>query len=377
MANHVTASSVWAPHRARRLLGAAFLVGTLLVLLQSRPAEAHSGGPQPSNYSSRVLGVAPPQPGLTVEVVDAGSRLQLTNTGPNDVTVLGYAGEPYLRVGPRGVFENTRSPAAYLNKDLLGKTKVPAVADPKAAPVWRRIGGGPVAAWHDHRAHWMGETAPPQVAAAPGQVHVINPRWTVALRAGDRPVRVTGDLRWVPGPSPWPWVGLAVGCLLLALLAGRLPSWPALLGVLVAVLLVVNVVHTAGVLLGTSGTLLSKVPALVLSLAWWALGAVAVWRLLRGPDASWGLIYLLLTAALVLIAGGLEDMPELVRSQLPGALSDVLARATVAVTLGLALGLLISGALRLWQSQRQDRNDSLVATGMLDDTEPTLRRINV
>jgi imidazolonepropionase len=76
MANPATtATRLRAPRRAGTLLASALLLAALLVLTQSRPADAHSGGPQPSNYETRVLGVAPAVAGVTVEVVDAGSRL--------------------------------------------------------------------------------------------------------------------------------------------------------------------------------------------------------------------------------------------------------------------------------------------------------------
>ena len=50
--------------------------------------------------------------------------------------MLGYQDEPYLRVGPDGVFENRRSPAVYLNANRRGSTAVPRSADPDAEPDW-------------------------------------------------------------------------------------------------------------------------------------------------------------------------------------------------------------------------------------------------
>jgi hypothetical protein len=369
-----------ARRRAAVLLAVLLGLVVLVVLLTARPAQAHSGGPQPTNFRTRVLAVQPPIPGLTLRAVDASSRLELTNTGPAAVTVLGYDGEPYLRVGPDGVFENRRSPAVYRNRDLLGRTPVPAEADPRAAPDWRRIGGHPVVTWHDHRAHWMAARNPPQVTAAPDREHVVDPRWTVELRSAGRRIAVTGDLRWVPGPSPWPWVGAAIGCGLLAVAAGSRRSWPVLVAMLAAALIAADAVHAVGIWLGTSGPLLAKLPASLLSFGWWGLGVVAAWRLLRLPDPSWGLIYLLLMAALALITGGLQDMPELVRSQLPGALPGPLARGAVAATLGLATGLLVAGGLRMWQSQSdQDRDQAELAarSSRPHAVDPILERTHV
>jgi hypothetical protein len=89
----------------------AVALALLAVVLVAPPVGAHSlGGVEPSNDRARALALRPPVPGLRVEVVDAGTRLRLVNTGPQDVVVLGYQFEPWLRVGPRGVFENSRSP---------------------------------------------------------------------------------------------------------------------------------------------------------------------------------------------------------------------------------------------------------------------------
>jgi hypothetical protein len=195
----------------------------LIVVGVARPAMAHPATVfAPTNYQTRITAITPTVPGLTMRVIGHGDQLELTNTGARDVVVLGYAGEPYLRVGRRGAFTNQRSPATYLNRDRFPTIQLPDQIDPKAAPVWQRISSYQTVAWHDHRAHWMGSTDPPAVQAAPWQLHVINPEWRVELRDGPHPITVTGDLRWVPTPQPttdpgarrWPWlVGVGAGVL--------------------------------------------------------------------------------------------------------------------------------------------------------------------
>jgi hypothetical protein len=76
----------------------------------------------------------------------------------------------------------------------------PAQADPAAPPQWQRLGGGDQVAWYDHRTSWMEAGDPPAVRAAPDRSHVVIPTWQVDLRVGGQPVRVIGDVRWVPGP---------------------------------------------------------------------------------------------------------------------------------------------------------------------------------
>jgi hypothetical protein len=80
------------------------------VVVSAQPASAHGvGGVQPSNFETTVDGTTPRVRGLTVQPVDLGNELELRNDSGVEVVVLGYQGEPYLRVGPGGVFENRRS----------------------------------------------------------------------------------------------------------------------------------------------------------------------------------------------------------------------------------------------------------------------------
>lgn len=83
----------------RTVVTAAIAVGWLLT--GASPAAAHSvSGAGASNYETRLEGVAPRIDGIEMKVVEDGSRFELTNTTAEDVVVLGYQEEPYLRVGP-------------------------------------------------------------------------------------------------------------------------------------------------------------------------------------------------------------------------------------------------------------------------------------
>ena len=56
----------------------------------------------------------------------AGGQLELTNRSGQEVLVRGYRLEPYLRVGPDGVFENQRAPSAYTNRFSTAPASIPA-----------------------------------------------------------------------------------------------------------------------------------------------------------------------------------------------------------------------------------------------------------
>jgi hypothetical protein len=139
------------------------------VVFLAGPAQAHvtGVGGRASNYRTEVLEVTPPVPGLTVRVLEAGNQLALINHSGQEVIVLGYRSEPYLRVGPTGVDENQRSPSAYANRYTNPPKRSPAGLDPAAPPRWRRIRNQPEAVWHDHRSHWSGPDPPAPTGRSP------------------------------------------------------------------------------------------------------------------------------------------------------------------------------------------------------------------
>jgi hypothetical protein len=200
-----------------------------VALLVAAPAGGHGRTGTARGYVSTVAAVEPNVLGLGAFVVGGDDRLLLRNLSGKEIVILGYDGEPYLRFTPRGVFENVRSPATFLNRTRFAERPPPASADPTAAPEWRRVAGGVTYQWHDHRIHWMRRTPPRAVAAAPRRRQAIR-AWRVPGTVEGRRFAVTGFLGYDPPPleatahpvddGDPPWVvPAAVGGGLLALLA--------------------------------------------------------------------------------------------------------------------------------------------------------------
>jgi hypothetical protein len=330
---------------ARRALRAV-VAAALLVGVTAAPAAAHviGAGAQPTNYRTGVRGLQPAVPGLEARTVAAGDRLELVNGTGQEVLVLGYRLEPYLRVGPDGAFENQRSPSAYANRFATAPASIPAEFDAAAAPQWRRVGDRPRVAWHDHRAHWSGPD-PQAVTAAPGRRHVVVPNWQIPMRLGERTLLLEGDVTWVPGPSPWPWALAAVAVLAAALAAARSPRRrPRVLAVVALLAVAADVVHTVGALLASAAPLSAELNGTVTTVAGWVVSGLAASRLLRGRAES-AAVFLLLGGVLLTLAGALPDLTALGRSQLPTAVGPAVTRAAIAVTLGLGAAMVVAGLL--------------------------------
>ena len=332
----------------RRLLFA-LAVAAAVVVGSAAPAAAHGGpggnGAPATNYRTRIQSVAPSVPGLAVRVIDAGSRIELINRTGETVTVLGYQGEPYLRIAPDGVFTNTRSPATYLNADRKATAALPAEADPAAAPRWQRIDDSNVARFHDHRAHWMGGDDPPAVAADRSAPHVIDPSWEIPLVVGDRQVSVTGDLTWVPGPSPWPWYLVAAAIIAALLAAIRWRRSPLVLAAAMGGLVVAAAVDLVGVWTANAEPALAKLGELAAPALCASVGVAGLTQLRRHRNEALALVGAAAAGFAVLF--GIANLDWLRRSQLPTGIDPTLARASVTAAVGLGVGTSAHAALAL------------------------------
>ncbi|WP_412539582.1 Dyp-type peroxidase [Longispora sp. K20-0274] len=327
-----------------RRLALLIAVFAALVLLPAGPASAHTvGGVGATNFHTTLSALSPAAPGVRLAVIENGSRLELRNTGSAEVTVRGYADEPYLRVGPDGVYENRQSPAAYLNQSRYAQVAVPPGVSPKNAPDWRKVSDEPVYRWHDHRIHWMLNTLPPAVADAPTKAHRVT-AWSITLDQDGRPLTATGTLEWRPGPQPWGWFW-AVGLGILAVGALGLLRRPYLvLTVATVAMIVADVVHAAGIALVTPGSALDRIGAFIggdlLQITCWFVLVLALLALRKGYVV--GAWLAAGGAAMIALTSGMSDAPVFWRSSAPFAWSAGLNRGTLAVTVALGFGLLVA-----------------------------------
>lgn len=341
-----------------RRVGLVVTAALVALLALAGPAFAHGAdAPDATDYRAEVTGLTPARSGLTVRTVEAGARLELINGTGRDVEVLGYSGEPYLRVGPNGVYENTRSPATYLNRTISGDTQLPPEADPAATPVWRRISGGQSVRWHDQRALWLESAPPPQVAADPERRHRVRD-WVVPLRDGDATVEVRGTLDWMPPPDAYPWwVAATLGFLAIGA-AGLAPAGSRALrgvGVLLALGGATAVAFTVGRELDAGAEGLGGVLLGLVSGQTWALltglGAIAAggYALARREAADFALA---LAGACLALFAGFANLAVLSRSVVPLPWPATSARVMVVLILATGAGAVAAGILRLHAASR-------------------------
>lgn len=174
---------------------------------------AHTGT-EARHYRSTVSGIEPAVPGLNVSV-QAGGALMLTNTTGKTVTVLGYAGEPYLRISAHGVDENLNSFSSGVNGEAGDVRGLPAPGPERAeptAPRWQHRDYSPTVVWRDYRIRGPVGGRPAVVRADPHHAHRVS-TWNLRLSVGDEPVTVTGTVDWtgVPRFTPRQLALLVIG----------------------------------------------------------------------------------------------------------------------------------------------------------------------
>ncbi|MGY2065362.1 hypothetical protein [Blastococcus sp. SYSU DS0619] len=341
------------------------LAGVLALLAPAGPASAHVGGEAAgSNFDGHVVSVTPQLPGITVRVLQFGDELELVNASGTEVMVPGYSDEPYLRIGPDGVWRNVHSPATYINLDRYGRTTLPESAAPDATPEWERISTEPEYVWHDHRTHWMSQDLlPPQVSADPTREHVVS-EWIVPLRHGGTEAEVAGVLTWSPPPSPWVVWPPVAAVLLAAVAAGLLARTPRLLGGLLAVGAGAALWHalaTPAPSVTTGSHAGAVVSALVPAAATLLCAVLGVRAAVRGRGAMTGL--LAVVTGWLLLVQGLPDVDVLWSANVLSAGPQPVARVAVGLLAALGVGLLVGGIAAVRRFREDDAAPAGTAAG--------------
>jgi hypothetical protein len=135
---------------------------------------------------------APVRSAVSARVFESDQALGLTAKRGHAVVVLGYTGEPFLRIDAEGVAVNAASPTAA----AVGLLR-PTQSSVGRAPDWRLRSSRRTAVWQDARLRSL----PPGVSHS---------EWRIPLLVDGRRVRLEGEIRRVPAPSPWPWLGLGL-----------------------------------------------------------------------------------------------------------------------------------------------------------------------
>jgi hypothetical protein len=338
----------------------AVLVAVLLLALAA-PASAHDEDahtpPDRVGDLRSALIESPLPPGVQFRVLENGEALWLRNSTRTDVVVLDPDGAQRYQVGSDGAALNTALPSEPTPSGDISEDPEKPSGDAAKAPAWRRVSAAPEVQWHDHYAHWGDATLPSQVLADPDHEHLIR-AWQVDLVSDGRTYQVRGELRWVPGPSPLPWILVAAALAIAVSRLGLVRRSQFPLAAATAVLVAASATHGIATILGRQAenpwTILAH-EYLPIALAW-LVGAAAV-GLLAGGRAT-GRWFAALAAVGLGALALLQDLPVWWSSTSVVALPTGWDRALVSITAGVALGILVA----VLRTPNITRSDAVTAT---------------
>jgi hypothetical protein len=304
-------------------LGFAVASASLILLAVPGIASAHVRiGRLAVDVRVRVIRPRPSAQGpFALSVSDGDHALHLAVRSGHRVVVLGYLGEPVLRVDARGLAVNLGSPTAAAAGLVPKRDRASRVRG------WSVEPGEHTAVWRD-----------PRVKQLP--TGMKRAAWSIPIVVDGRRARIVGALVRVSRPILWPWVLLVLGVGSLGALvaiANRRRRLRASCAVLGAVAAVAGIVAAAGFAFagGASGMRVAVVYELLLA----AGGAgFAIWgpHEVRAVAAGWlGLLGLI---------GGLVCAQVFVHGAVLSVLPATLTRTAAALAIGSgAAALLLTG----------------------------------
>jgi hypothetical protein len=252
---------------------------------------------------------------LSARLYRADLAVRLTVHGNHRVVVLGYVGEPFLRLGRGEVLVNAASPTAAgarLTRSGAG---------------WHVLTQGRSVTWHDARTR--------------GLPHGVDRgTWSLPLVVDGRRARLHGSIQRVPAPSPLGWLvlGAAFAVLTAVLLAWRrtLRTACILLGAVSAIAALVTAAGFSAGSTASQGAWIESANEAVLIL----VGAIFLCRGSRDSRAIAGGFL-----GLVALAVGLTRAPVLSHGIVLAALPAQLARLAVVVSIGAGAAATILGVV--------------------------------
>lgn len=240
--------------------------------------------------------------GVTGGLYENGRTVWLRSSTPDEVIVLDDAGQPRYRLFLGTAFHNAALPDAETPEGDISSAhgtghQHDAASVPAGGPDWQPVGSE--LRWHSHAAHWGDPRLPSAVAADPSAEHLVR-TWEISVHRPDSPQRtfaLRGEIRWIPGPSPWVWTTPAL--VLTILLAVAFPRGR-------------DSRRTARVIAGALGVGLFASLTHVLAALWARQGGPDTpWTIFRHENLPHLICWSLTIAAAITLVRGRRDGPIL------------------------------------------------------------------
>jgi hypothetical protein len=283
----------------------ALLVVASVALVSPSAANAHVRTARSAvDFRAAVLPSSAP---LRARVHPADLALGLTLVGQHRVVVLGYLGEPFVRLDPGGELVNVASPTA-------AGTKLASPHPRSSRPLWHLESARSSAIWHDARVRAGEKTG----------------RWRIPVLVDGRRTFLAGTVERVDAPAWWPWLAIGAAFAALTWLGLRRRALAAAsLGAVAAGAMLLSAADFALASTATQGAWIEAANEAVFAL----VGALVI---VRGSNDTKALAGGFL--GLLGLAAGLTKLPVLFHGIVLSALPGEIARLAVVVAIAAGAG---------------------------------------
>lgn len=172
-----------------------FLFALVAVAFGLRLAAAEGNDPR---VRAVVDAIEPAADGVSLTIRNAAPappELTVRNVSGKPLELIGYDFEPFVRIGPDGVFANRRSRTYYVTQDPTGTAAAPKDARAGAPPAWVRLGPGDGWRWFEGRAVWK---QPIPQAIATGDQQATLGTWSLPAKLGGSAITFKGHTIFRP-----------------------------------------------------------------------------------------------------------------------------------------------------------------------------------
>lgn len=187
--------------------------------------------PATGSVRARVTVPPPPSTGLSLGLAPGGRAPAVfaSWSGPMPVTILGEAGEPFIRLGPSGADANLDSPTWRAAQQAQGRTPPEVLTgggSGDATVRWQHLDDAPRASWIDPRLMYGPGVPPPDVQARLEPTDLL--RWSLPVETGPTRMLVEGVTEWVPDRAVSAFPTAVRGDAPGGRSSGRVPFWTVL-----------------------------------------------------------------------------------------------------------------------------------------------------
>jgi hypothetical protein len=327
----------------------------MVLFTSAAPAQAHpvNVGADPTNWHSTITAV-PPGGAISATLGDNALRITLVAHTTAPVVVVGYDGEPFLRMTASGVWANDRSSTTWATAPTR-RVPPPSLVNDRAPAQWRQVAPTGSWTWHDVRTHWAGYAPPEPVSRHPDRAQYVS-TWSIPVLVDGQRALLSGRIDWVPGPHPARGLTITIVAFVAIVAIAAARRWRLPTAAAAVTVSALDAAQAWALVTGRVGGTWTKLSALplhgLLTLWMWLVLLTCAVALVRRRHLTAATYAVAMISAVIFLGDAVPSVSLVWRSQAISGMPIGLDRVLVAALTGASAGLLVCVCLLI---RRHDR----------------------